>query len=83
MGALRRNFDAEFLGINPEEVNVLRDETEKLLDKVNLVPIRPSILTLLCKIFYQKFNLSLGDRCRSCNCKTHFLCNFSAEIVRD
>ena len=48
-GALQRNFDAEFLGINPEEVQILRGESEEFLNKLNLVPIRPCILTLLGK----------------------------------
>ena len=48
--ALERNFDAEFLGIDPEEVSLLREMTEDYLDSVHIVPIRPCVLTLPRKI---------------------------------
>ena len=52
-GALTWNFDAEFLGINSEELEILRQFDDDSLEKVNLVPIRPSVLTLQRKIkFY-------------------------------
>ena len=44
--ALKKNFDATFLGINPEECDLLRELDEKLLENMNIVPIRPCILTM-------------------------------------
>ena len=49
-GTLTWNFDAEFLGINYEEVEILRQLDDESLEKVNIVPVRPSLLTLLRKI---------------------------------
>ena len=43
-GALRWNFDAEFLGVHSEEVEILRGMDKPSLEKLNLVPIRPSVL---------------------------------------
>ena len=42
---LSGNFDAEFLGINSEEVDVLREQDESSLERMHIVPVRPSILT--------------------------------------
>ena len=42
---LRGNYDAEFLGIYPEEVQILRGMDEEFLEQLNLVPIQPSVLT--------------------------------------
>ena len=47
--AKKRNFDAEVLGINPEEVEILRTFDDKSLGEMNVVPIRPSILTMTRK----------------------------------
>ena len=44
--ALEGNFDAEFLGINPQEVEILRDLDDESLEKIQIVPIKPSILTM-------------------------------------
>ena len=41
------NFDAAFLGINPEECDILRELDDESLDKMNIVSVRPSILTML------------------------------------
>ena len=46
---LDENFDAEFLGIHEEEVDLLRQMDVESLEMVNVVPIRPSILTMLRK----------------------------------
>ena len=48
--ALRWNFDAEFLGINSEEVEILRQLDDDSLEKINIVPVRSSLLTLSGKI---------------------------------
>ena len=40
------NFDAQFLGIHPEEVERLREFDDEFLGKMNIVPVRPSILTM-------------------------------------
>ena len=48
--AVRLNFDAEFLGISKEEVEILRQFDDESLEKMNIVPTRPSVLTLLRKI---------------------------------
>ena len=48
--ALRWNFDAEFLGISSEEVDILRQLDDESLEKINIVPIRPSVLTLPRKV---------------------------------
>ena len=52
--ALKKNFDATFLGIYPEECDLLRELDEKSLENMNIVPIRPCILTMPGKfyIFY-------------------------------
>ena len=42
---LRGNYDAEFLGIYPEEAHILREMDDKSLEQLNIVPIRPSVLT--------------------------------------
>ena len=39
-----RNFDFEFLGVNIEELEILREFDDEALEDVNIVPIRPSIL---------------------------------------
>ena len=44
------NFDAEFLGIHAEEVNLLRQMDDKSLEMMNIVPIRPSVLSMPRKI---------------------------------
>ena len=48
MSALDINFDAEFLGIEEEEVERLRDEChdDEALQHMHVVPIKPSILTM-------------------------------------
>ena len=51
---LGENFDAEFLGINPEEVNLLRQMDDASLETINVVPIRPSILTMPRKVQISK-----------------------------
>ena len=43
------NFDAEFLGIHDEEVERLRQEDDETLEKIHIVPIRPSVLTMTRK----------------------------------
>ena len=52
-GALEgsRNYDAEFLGINSEEVRLLREMDEETLEKMNIVPVKPSVLTMPRKIY--------------------------------
>ena len=47
---LGANLDAEFLGINPEEVNLLRQMDDESLEMMNVVPARPSVLTMPRKI---------------------------------
>ena len=42
---LSENFDMDFLGIDPEEVDVLRELDDASLERMHIVPIRPSILT--------------------------------------
>ena len=49
-GALRWNFDAEFLGISTEEAEFLKQFDDESLEKMNIVPVRPSVLTLSRKI---------------------------------
>ena len=49
IAALKRNFDADFLGLNPEEVEFLREQDDEYLRRVHVVPIRPSLLTMKCK----------------------------------
>ena len=48
-GVLRQNFDAEFCGINEEEAELLRDMDDEFLKRVQIVPIRPSLLTMQSK----------------------------------
>ena len=43
------NFDSLFLGIDPEEVEILREMDDESLDKIHIVPTRPSLLTMLRK----------------------------------
>ena len=43
--ALKWNFDAEFLGINSEEVEILRQLDDETLEKMNIPSVRPSVLT--------------------------------------
>ena len=45
---LGRNYDADFCGINEEEVELLREmnDDEDYLQSVHIVPIRPSLLTM-------------------------------------
>ena len=47
---LRTNCDAQFLGINPEEVEILRELDDESLERLNIVPVRPSVLTMLRKL---------------------------------
>ena len=47
---LALNFDAQFLGIYPEEVECLRRFDDESLGKMNIVPVRPSILTMQCLV---------------------------------
>ena len=44
------NSDAKFLGIYPEEIQILKELTDDSLQKINIVPIRPSVLTFKCEI---------------------------------
>ena len=44
-----RNYDADFLGINEEEAEELRGKDEEYLRTVQIVPIRPSLLTMKSK----------------------------------
>ena len=44
------DYDARVLGINPEEVEVLNQWDDVLLGKLNIVPIRPSVLTMQRKL---------------------------------
>ena len=46
---LRKNYDAEFCGINEEEAELLRKMDDEYLRNVHLVPIRPSLLTMQSK----------------------------------
>ena len=46
---LRDSYDAEFCGIHPEEAKILREKDDEYLKTVNIVPIRPSILTMKSK----------------------------------
>ena len=43
---LTRNYDADFCGISEEEAEVLRGMDEEYLENVQIVPIRPSLLTM-------------------------------------
>ena len=43
------NLDAEFVGIHDEEVEFLRQEDDETLEKIHIVPIRPSVLTITRK----------------------------------
>ena len=47
---LGENLDAAFLGINQEEVDLLRKMDDKSLETMNIVPVRSSILTMRRKI---------------------------------
>ena len=47
---LGENSDAEFLGINEEEVDLLRQMDDTSLELINIVPIRPSVRTMPRKI---------------------------------
>ena len=47
--ALEENFDAEFLGMYPEEVDLLRELDDAALQTLHIVPVRPSILTMKSK----------------------------------
>ena len=55
--ALRWNFDAEFLGINSEDVEILRQLDDASLEEINIEPVRPSVLKLSRKI---QTNVSLS-----------------------
>ena len=44
------DFDGQFLGINPEEVELLGELDDESLEKLNIVPIRPSVLTMQRKL---------------------------------
>ena len=50
---LGENFDAEFLGLNQEDVNLLRQMDDESLDRMNIVPIRPSVLTMKRKVNFE------------------------------
>ena len=43
----RRNHDAAFCGIYEEEVQLLMAQTDEYLQAVNIVPVRPSVTTML------------------------------------
>ena len=47
--AFSYNYDAYFLGIYPEEVEILKEMDDESLDQLNIVPVRPSVLTMPCK----------------------------------
>ena len=46
---LNSNYDAQFCGIFEEEAEMLREKDEEYLRTVNIVPIRPSVLTMPSK----------------------------------
>ena len=46
---LSRNLDSDFLGIHPQEADLLRRYDDDDLEKLQVVPIKPSILTMLRK----------------------------------
>ena len=48
-GTLEQNYDAEFCGIHEEEAELLRGMDDEYLRNVQIVPIRPSLLTMRCK----------------------------------
>lgn len=43
---LARNFDADFLGIHHDEVELLRTLDAEVLEQMQIVPTRPSVLTM-------------------------------------
>ena len=47
--AMNCNFDAAFLGVHLEELDVLKELDDESLERVNIVPVRPSIMTMKCK----------------------------------
>ena len=49
--SLTGNFDSEFLGIYPQEVELLRELDDRALEKIQVVPIRPCVLTMARKLF--------------------------------
>ena len=51
---LKRNYDADFCGVFPEEAAKLEKEDEDYLKAVHTVPIRPSLLTMHSKCSQKK-----------------------------
>ena len=49
-GALRRNCDAAFIGIHRKELKFLLEEDASTLEMMNIVPTRPSLLTMSSKV---------------------------------
>ena len=56
--ALRMNLDSQFLGIDPEEVEILREMDDNSLEKVHIVPTRPCLLTMQRKLLRIKLLLT-------------------------
>ena len=48
---LERNYDADFCGIHEEEAAFLREMGMDFLTAVHIVPAKPSVLTMLSKLF--------------------------------
>ena len=74
-GVTWRNFDAEFLGIYPEEIEMLRELDDESLEKMHIVPPRPSILTLPGKIYNMQFASSFRKSkvCKSLSMMAEFI----------
>ena len=52
--AWEENFDAEFLGLNPAEIEVLRELDDASLQTLHVAPVRPSVLTMQSKSSLQQ-----------------------------
>ena len=60
--AVNCNFDAAFLGVHPEELDVLKELDDESLERINIVPVRPSIMTMKCKSALQLRNYGSSTR---------------------
>ena len=52
---LLRNYDADVIGITEAEAELLRDKDEEYLEKLQIVPVKPSLITMTSTDSHQFF----------------------------